>query len=76
MEAVWFLHVFLLICDLSGLLAVILILTVAAVLELNVLGSAFVYLCPFLALPSLIIPEVINQNPTHHPFAAPHNLRK
>lgn len=74
MEAVWFLRVFLLICDLSGLLAVILILTVAAVLELNVLGSAFVYLCPFLALPSLIISEVINQNPTHHPFAAPHNL--
>lgn len=74
MEAVWFLCVFLLICDLSGLLAVILILTVAAVLELNVLGSAFVYLCPFLALPSLIISEVINQNPTHHPFAAPHNL--
>lgn len=46
MEAAWFLHVFFLICDLSGLLAFILILTIVAVLELNVLGSTFVYLCP------------------------------
>lgn len=76
MEAAWFLHVFFLIGDLSGLLTFILILTIVAVLKLNVLRSTFVYLCLFLVLPSLIISEVINQSQTHHPFAAPCNIWK